>query len=280
MPGGLLPSALLATAFSGPRARTGATFPLHPQALGHARYSPEGGAQADLRMGVGNCACRSSLASMPTSTSQSFSKCYGLQIRQQEPTYERMCDLLCSSQTCANGDGERCVLELVIACDGGCSFGSGRHTVATYAFVAYVERGILRQQSGIVCRGRWANSLVAEYGGVVAALRWASQLPMPGPTRIRVLSDCISLIQRLTGQCTVQNWHGYRSLHRAAVTAASKLRRRDCQVLLEHVHRREVAAAHHMCTLVYRREHTLPIEPRSGPDSISGFLRSTWPPSL
>lgn len=163
-------------------------------------------------------------------------------------------------------------MELVIACDGGCSFQGHTPCIATYAFVAYCEDRFLRQASGVVCRGRWANSLAAEYGAVVAALCWAVHRQEPGLSRVRILSDCDSVVERLLGRCAVHNWQGYRLLHRTAAVAAARLRRQGCEVVLERVPRRKVAAAHHLCARVYRREQG--DRAKSAGGSISAFLRA------
>lgn len=138
-------------------------------------------------------------------------------------------------------------MRLVKTCDGGYKKLPGRPVIAS--------------------QGRSAHNLMAEYAAVVAALRWVRRAALPSGVQVEIQSDSQFVVDRLTGGYTVRRKLGTVMLHRTAGRNMDLLRRDGCQVVLRHVPRKEVSAAHHLCARVYRSE----MHPTTGPGSHDGY---------
>jgi ribonuclease HI len=143
-------------------------------------------------------------------------------------------------------------VKLVIFCDGGYKKATGWPGIATYGWLAHRESRTVCRESGVVCWGRGAGSLVAEYGAILAALRWVIRAAME-PAEVEILSDCETLVRRLNHR-SFRPGRGLVMLHRAACQTAENLRRSGHTVTFRHVPRREVSAAHSLCRRVYRQK--------------------------
>lgn len=163
---------------------------------------------------------------------------------------------------------------MVITCDGGFKKVRDLPGLATYACLVEAEGALVHTESGTVCWGRGASNLVAEFGAVLAALRWAACVELPAGSSVEVRSDCRFVIDGLRARFAVRRKHGCVLLFRATTRRWRSLRRRGCSVTVRHVPRNAVQRAHKLCAEVYRRELTA--RRTAARHSVTAFLR---PPS-
>lgn len=162
-------------------------------------------------------------------------------------------------------------MELVILCDGGFKKVANRPGIATYGWVLRRLNRTRQKESGVVCWGRSAHNLMAEYGAVVAALRWALAAGLEEKATLVIRSDCRLVVERLNGQVRLKRMRGLVMLHMAAIRYAARLRRRGHAVWFEHVDRKLVAEAHRLCRVVYNQR----LGSAGAPSGLQlrGFLR-------
>ena len=118
----------------------------------------------------------------------------------------------------------------------------------------------------MVCRGRFAHSMMAECAAIVAALRWAVRADLEKGSTVVIHSDCLSMVESLSARRAHRCRPGGVMLLRAARSMTARLRRRGMRVEFRHVTRDTVARADALCWDAYSHK------PVAG-EHITGFLQ-------
>ncbi|HYF78428.1 MAG TPA: ribonuclease H family protein [Symbiobacteriaceae bacterium] len=137
---------------------------------------------------------------------------------------------------------------LLVICDGGHKRLGGALGLAVYGFVVQKQNDLIHTENGLVCRGPAAGSQMAELGAAVAALRWLTAQPRQ---RVKLRSDCQSVVDLLTGRRRHRLRRGSAMLVRAAGRLMARLRRCGCHLEIAHLPRKQTKAADKLCRQVY-----------------------------
>jgi len=161
-------------------------------------------------------------------------------------------------------------MHLVFTCDGGFKKVGCIPGIASYAWVLWKDGRAVGSECGFVAWGLRTYSDMAEYGAIVAALRWVCRARLGGLARIEIHSDCQSVVDRLSQNRLGPRRHGILMLHRAALRSVAWLRRRGHTVKLVWVPRKRVSPADALCRKTYTRSLA---QPRPSSVHLRHFLR-------
>lgn len=168
-------------------------------------------------------------------------------------------------------------MELVITCDGSYRKEEDHPGVATYGWLVRQGAYTLHQENGIVCRGRSACNLTAEYGALVAALQWICRAKLPAGSSIEIRVDCEFVVKHLHCRLNRHRRRGFVMLFRTAAACVASLKRRGCRVQVVQVHRKRVADAHTLCRAALQVAPDRHVKRSPAPLGLKEFLRRARP---
>jgi ribonuclease HI len=163
---------------------------------------------------------------------------------------------------------------VLLKCDGLYRRRQGRHGIAISGFQVQIGGSVIARQSGLVCCGPAAGSLMAEYGAAAMALSWLLAMePAPG-SKLEIWSDCKSLLSRLRKRHPVRRKLGCVMLDRQVRMLRRQLEKRGCEVGFRWVPREEVHAVDRLCDQAYWQQRWYHRPTGKPGASLKSFLRS------